>query len=200
MSGSRICSSCQEIHPPPYSRRCLQRVNNITAEAGSQASSVSNISELTISQTVAQVSHLPEEVVDHRGDNQQGAQGGKNVNVLDNILDKLNTIVDKVDSVEKQALEDRNRVLKLCEQFDSDTVGNIRKKIPEKNSSKRNDNGVNVCATNETVVSASRHAGARPRVNTDRNTATRATSSQDFCTQLLTYEQFLALHQAHSGE
>ena len=72
MSASRVCSGCQHSHPPRYSRRCLQRVNNIMAEAGSQASNVSNISELTISQTIAQVSHLPEGDVETRED-----QGGK---------------------------------------------------------------------------------------------------------------------------
>ena len=189
------------IHEPPTGRRCGKKTKDNMAEANDnyQASSLGLISEDTLHNTLAQVSHgLQEEDVpahnDSTGttvsndvnaeDNVEPVLSGKTVN---NLFKTLNGIASRFDSFERQSRLDRDRVNKLCEQFSGEYV-NKKGKQSKKNNTNVVNTGTVVC-DHEDVY---RGTGARPKTAGERATQPQTST---FNQPLLTYEQFLELHQ-----
>ena len=150
------------------------------AEANLQASNT-EISSDILSRTLAQVQPELQRT-------QEASTGETSTGVSTNfgnsdILRTLNSMVARFDSFEQQARVDREKVSKLCEQFNSDHSGTRKVKMPKKTLNK------NVCATNTDFSS---FRGARPRTQ-------MPSQPLEDAEDLLTYEQFLLLHQARSS-
>ena len=110
------------------------------ADPGLQASSLS-ISSDTLARTIAQVHTHPVEGDDVReqlpgsvrSENSSNVTVSSEANVpVNDILKTLNNIAVRFYSFEQQARVDRDRVSRLCDQFDSEFVNNKKGKTPKK--------------------------------------------------------------------
>ena len=171
------------------------------AEAGptSQASSLNIISSETLTNTLAQVSSgVTEEEHVQNGItgtalntvNDSEASHVNNGSISD-ILKSLNGIANRFDFLEQQARVDREKVNRLCEQFQQEHV-NKKGKSSKKVVNKTVVSDLSLPGGED--ISAFSYAGARPKVQ-----GRRVDERQQHPDNLLSYERFLALHQDRSG-
>ena len=161
-----------------------------------------DISSEVIANTVSQITYdqdVAEQVIPQPQGNSELQQQSvpTNSDPVSVMLKTLEGMAKKFDNFEKQAQVDRDRVERLCEQFKNDS--GKKAKTPKKNVNKTTDNIVNPVDINDAVLSSYRDMGARPRTlqpkQMQSTTSVAATTSQPV---LLTYEQFLSIHQAQS--